>query len=193
MELPLLILDLDETLVFARSLAVGRSWDFRATEYVVTKRPYLDQFLDTVFGWFRVAVWTSSGVEYAREVVQEVFVEPSRLAFLWTSARCTRRYDRESQQFYDIKNLTKVRRAGYRLEQVLIIDDSPEKLERNYGNHLWLRPFEGNSSDRELLDVLPYLDWIRYQSNFRKIEKRTWRSQQTASDGLSGFAPGAAE
>ena len=56
-----------------------------------------------------------------------------------------------------------------------MIDDSPEKLRRQYGNLLRVSPFEGDDDDRELADILPFLDWIRTQEDFRKIEKRNWR------------------
>ncbi len=65
---------------------------------------------------------------------------------------------------------------GFDLRRVLIIDDSPEKLQQNFGNHLQLRPFEGQPADRELLDVLPFLKSLKECDNFRKIEKRGWRS-----------------
>ncbi len=56
-----------------------------------------------------------------------------------------------------------------------MIDDTPRKLSRHYGNHLGLTVFEGDPDDRELLDVLPYLEWLRGQPNFRRIDKRGWR------------------
>ena len=53
--------------------------------------------------------------------------------------------------------------------------DLRENARRNYGNHLRLHRFEGDPEDRELRDVLPFLDWLREQENFRTIEKRNWR------------------
>lgn len=51
------------------------------------------------------------------------------------------------------------------------------KVKRKYGNLLRVAPFEGDPDDRELVDVLPYLDWIRGQPDFRRIEKRDWRTR----------------
>lgn len=78
-----------------------------------------------------------------------------------------------------MKDLKKVRRAGFPLKRVLMIDDTSRKLERHYGNHLPIKPFLGDSSDTELLDVLPFLDWIRGESDFRAVEKRKWRTHSS--------------
>lgn len=69
-----------------------------------------------------------------------------------------------------------MKRLGFALERVLMIDDSPEKLQRNFGNHLRVRPFIGDPSDTELRDLLPFLKHLSQKSNFRIIEKRGWRS-----------------
>jgi len=185
-ERPLLILDLDETLVWATTKRPVQPCDFRAFSYFVTKRPHLERFLESVFSWFEVAVWTSSGEDYAGVVVREVFGDPARLAFVWSAKRCTQRFDQRTAEYHVLKDLRKVKRLGYSLERVLVIDDSPEKLGRHYGNHLRLRAFEGDPEDRELLDALPFLAWIRTQENFRRIEKRDWR--QPVREGEHGFA-----
>jgi RNA polymerase II subunit A small phosphatase-like protein len=177
-ERPLLILDLDETLVWATRELSAVPHDFRVFGYYVTKRPHLWVFLRQVFSWFDVAVWTSAGEHYASAVVAEIFDDPSQLLFVWSASRCTERIDRESGERYDLKDLKKVKRKGFPLERTLMIDDSPEKLGRQYGNHLRLHPFEGDAEDRELLDVLPFLDWLRMQDDFRRIEKRTWRKRE---------------
>jgi hypothetical protein len=36
-----------------------------------------------------------------------------------------------------------------------MLDDTPQKVERHYGNHVRVRPFLGDASDRQLRDVLP--------------------------------------
>jgi RNA polymerase II subunit A small phosphatase-like protein len=174
-ERPLLILDLDETLIWARESLREAPYDFRACQYYVTRRPFLAEFLAAVFEWFRVAVWTSSGEQYADAVVSELFGRTAPLEFVWNATRCTQRLDEETGVPCWLKDLGRVKRKGFPLERVLVIDDSPEKLRRHYGNRLPVSPFEGNEDDRELADVLPFLDWIRLQENFRKIEKRDWR------------------
>ncbi len=74
-----------------------------------------------------------------------------------------------------MKTLAKPRRRGYSLEHVLVVDDSPEKHVRNYGNLIAVRPFTGELEDRELLLLLPYLETLRDVENVRRIEKCHWR------------------
>jgi RNA polymerase II subunit A small phosphatase-like protein len=57
-----------------------------------------------------------------------------------------------------------------------MVDDSREKLERHYGNHILIAPFEGDPSDAELPQLASYLRSIRDQPNYRIIEKRHWRT-----------------
>ena len=51
-----------------------------------------------------------------------------------------------------------MKRRGYSLDRTLMLDDTPQKLERNYGNHLRISPFEGDPDDSELANVVPFLD-----------------------------------
>jgi len=172
---PLLILDLDETLVFSTEAEPARGFDFKLFVYFVTKRPHLDEFLARVPDWFDLAVWSSSDDAYAKAMAARLFPGAEALRFVWGRTRCTPRYDGESLGSHYLKDLKKVRRRGHDLRRVLILDDSPEKVSRNYGNHVRIGPFEGDPGDRELLDVLPFLEWLKDQPDFRAVEKRTWR------------------
>lgn len=183
---PLLILDLDETLVYSRKHLDDEPFNFSVGEYYVSRRPYLAEFLQVVFEWFLVAVWTSSGRDYARGVIKQLFEDPSRLVFQWYSDRCTRRFDAERQEHHWLKDLKKVRRVGYSLDRVLVLDDTPRKLQRSYGNHLRVRPFQGDPTDEELRALIPYLDWIRHQPTFRSIEKRNWRKSRVDQSNADG-------
>jgi len=147
----------------------------------------LDEFIAYCFEAFDVAVWTSSGREYADAVVRQVFGDRP-LQFFWTAERCTQRTNLETYERYNVKDLRKVRRLGISLEQTLMVDDSPEQLERAYGNHIWIPPFEGDKSDVELRHLGAYLKIIRPQPNFRIIEKRHWRSNR--HDPIAEHAPG---
>jgi RNA polymerase II subunit A small phosphatase-like protein len=171
----LLILDLDETLVFASESAVPRV-DFRVGSYEVMKRPHVDSFLSTVSQWFDLAVWTSSSSNYARVVVAEVFSKPDDLKFLWCSDRCTLSYDVEMGKYSGVKSLRKIKRMGYSLDRVLVLDDTPAKHVRNYGNLVPIKSFEGEHEDVELREVLPFLEKMRSIENVRRVEKRFWRN-----------------
>ena len=57
----LLILDLDETLIYAEERPATHPSDFRVGPYSVTRRPGLRQFLDFCHTHFQLAVWTTAG------------------------------------------------------------------------------------------------------------------------------------
>jgi TFIIF-interacting CTD phosphatase-like protein len=172
----LLILDLDETLIFATERRLSRIEDFRVGSYLVYQRPDLRSFIDFVFDYFKVAVWTSSGSGYAHEVVRSSFVCPEKLQFVWTRERCTWQFDPDLGGGHWNKDLRKVRRLGFFLESMVIIDDSPEKLKRHYGNTICVTQFLGDASDCELRRLQAYLLWLKDVPNVRLIEKRNWRT-----------------
>lgn len=171
----LLILDLDETLIYASDKALPRPADFFVLPYAVYLRPGVKEFLEAVAGKFRLAVWTSSSPSYAREVVQALLSDPAILEFMWASDRCTPKRDFETDTWCNTKNLAKVRRRGYDLRRVLMVDDSPEKHTRNYGNLVRVRPFEGDLADDELVHLERYLELLSGEVDVRRIEKRGWR------------------
>lgn len=122
----LLILDLDETLVHASERELERAADFRLVGYHVYLRPHLQAFLDYAFAHFTVGVWTSSGQLYAEPLVDRLM--PGRpLAFLWSAPRCSTARDWETGGYTSQKRLGKLKRHGFRLEQMIGIDDTPGK------------------------------------------------------------------
>lgn len=172
---PLLILDLDETLLHARERPLAREPDFTVPPYAVYLRPGVLEFLGHAARHFTLAVWTSSSPAYARAVTTRLFGDIETLAFVWTSDRCTPRRDLERDTWCASKPLRKVRRRGYDLRRVLVVDDSPEKHARNYGNLVAVRPFEGDPDDDELPHLSRYLEHLAREPDLRSIEKRAWR------------------
>ena len=170
----LIILDLDETLVYASEEHLGYDHDFEAGHYLVYKRPHLKEFIEFCFENFRVAVWTSSGEDYADIVVKSVFSENQKLEFVWARSRCVQRFDPEIYEHYFVKDLRKAKKQGFSLDHILMIDDTPKKLMRNYGNLVRVSPFEGDAEDKELLDLMPYLNTLKPVESVRSIEKRGW-------------------
>lgn len=115
----LLILDLDETLVFASERPLDREPEYRVGPYFVYRRPFVDEFLCSVAEHFQLAVWSSSSLDYARAIVHLVFPSSVALTFVWGRNRCVQRYDGEWQANYYVKDLRKVKRLGYDLRRVL--------------------------------------------------------------------------
>lgn len=173
----LLILDLDETLIFAAEKPLEREPDFRVGSYYVYRRPHLDEFLKSCNQDFQIAVWSSSGANYLAAVVEAICPAEISPAFVWGRERCVQRYDPEFLETYFAKDLKKVKRLGFSLDRVLIVEDTPQKVERNYGNAIYVCPFYGDPSDSELPKLSRYLRSMATVPNVRCIEKRGWRNQ----------------
>ncbi|UXI70570.1 HAD family hydrolase [Tahibacter amnicola] len=172
----LLVLDLDETLVYATEIPLGHPEDFRVGPYYVYPRPHLTAFLADMQSLFDIGVWTASGERYAIQIVQRYFA-PESLAFVWSSERCTLARDLESGNYLTLKNLKKLRRRGYLLEQIIAVDDTPSKYRRSYGNLVTVSEFTGDPGDAELPLLGRYLRSLAGVPNVRQIEKRRWRQQ----------------
>jgi len=173
----LLVLDLDETLIFANDSRLEYSEDFKTCGYFVYKRPHLETFLSQVKEWFKIGVWTSSDKVYALQIVKNIFPKGYPLEFLLSSDNCTTKFDFELQEYYNIKKLKKLKKKGFSLKNTLIIDDTPKKAEQNYGNYIRINAFEGEKDDNELELLLKYLPRFIEEDNIRKIEKRLWRTE----------------
>ena len=181
-ERPLLVLDLDEALVHTVYAPLpGRQPDFVHGEFIVYKRPFLDEFLTRVWKHFDVAVWSAGGSGYVRPVVEIIMKEHPAPLFVWSFERCTRRFDQETHEVYHIKDLKKVRKLGFDSRRILIVDDTPRNSIRNFGSAVYISAFEGQSDDRELVYLADYLDTLASEPNFRVIEKRWWRSKCAVS------------
>ncbi|MEO5930128.1 MAG: HAD family hydrolase [Candidatus Kapaibacterium sp.] len=178
----LLILDLDETIIYATGKILAQPHDFHIGGKRVYKRPYLNRFLEFAFERFDVAIWTQSHEKYSAPAVTGIFPEPERLAFVWTYNRCTFCANPAMRQYYWVKDLRKVRRRGYRLENVIMIDDSARKLERSWGNLMRIRPFHGDHHDRELEYAEQYLRILYAEPNVRTVDKRYWREEMLGEE-----------
>lgn len=153
----LLIFDLDETLVHAVSEPLEYDYHFEVGPYKVYLRPHVKQLLDYCSQNFDIAVWSSSSEKYVESVVENVFGEKYPLKFSWAVNRCVQKPDPSTNNYVYIKDLRKVRSQGYLTEQILIVDDSPEKVQRQPKNLIRIQAFEGDSTDTELLSLIERL------------------------------------
>ncbi len=92
------------------------------------------------------------------------------------------RYDWDTREAYWVKDLKKIRRRGYPLERVIVVDDTSRKHERNYGNLVHVQEFTGSTQDDELLHLGRYLVSLSTAPNVRGVEKRDWRRRLLAGE-----------
>ncbi|QDT96480.1 HAD family hydrolase [Gimesia aquarii] len=173
----LLILDVDETLLYAAERCLHRDSDYRVGPYFVYLRPFLIEFLEQTHEHFQIAVWSSSSCDYVEAIVSTIFPNEIQPEFVWSRTRCVPRLDPERHIHYFVKDLKKVKRRGYDLDKVLIVEDTPQKVERNYGNAIYVAPFYGDDTDQELKFLSEYLLRIRSLPDLRRIEKRNWKNR----------------
>ncbi|MDD9945544.1 MAG: HAD family hydrolase [Myxococcales bacterium] len=170
----LVVLDLDETLIYASETELAHRPDFAAGSYSVYKRPFLDEFLEQALASYDVAIWTSSTAPYALAIAAELVHDIASFKFIWARDRCTARMDPETQECEFTKNLAKLRRRGFSLERTIVVDDSPEKHRRNYGNLVRVTPFFGDPEDDLLPRLADYIAALASVPNVRNVEKRGW-------------------
>jgi TFIIF-interacting CTD phosphatase-like protein len=176
-----LILDLDETLFHATEIEfldeMNIPHDFMMDDfYHVYLRPHLQDFLKTAFEYFDVAVWTSASQSYAEDIVKKIF--PDNLKFLYTREQCTKKLDYDTMEFVYLKNLKNLKKLGYDINKLLIVDDSPEKVAQNYGNYIPITPFYGDQKDIQLKLLKDYIITLADRDDIRKLEKRNWNKME---------------
>lgn len=173
----LLVLDLDETLLYATKNKLIQQEDFVIGPYYVYVRPNLTYFLTKMAGDFKLAIWSSADDSYVQELVDKIKPAAVNFEFIWGRSRTTKKRMSVTDEYYYVKRLSKVKRKGFLLEKTLIIDDTAEKSMLNYSNAIQIVEFLGNTNDGELLLLASYLKKFKNVDNVRRIEKRYWKSE----------------
>jgi carboxy-terminal domain RNA polymerase II polypeptide A small phosphatase len=173
----LLILDLDETLIYSTKEILSRAYDFQLDQYFVYKRPGLEDFLSECSCIFRVSVWTASSTNYAYQIIEKIFPKNIKLEFVFTQERCVFNFNHETGVRQIIKPLKKIQRKKYLLSDVIIVDDLRETFQKNYGNAILVSKYSGEEEDEELYLLLKFLKSLRDVDDVRKIDKRGWKDK----------------
>ncbi len=181
----LLILDLDETLIHACLTDRRGPPEINAFNFFIYKRPYLEEFLKDVFSLYNVAIWSTGSDDYVEVIAKAIQPEGETFEFVWGRSRCTARQvtlKHLSETYITgggveyIKPLKKLKKKGFSMDRILIVDDSPYKSVENYGNAIYIKPYTGDVDDEELYWLSIYLKEISGKSNFRSFEKRGWET-----------------
>lgn len=171
----LVIFDLDETLIHSTTVELPHPFHFKFDAYFVYERPLLRTFLEDIAQHFQIGIWSSAGDDYVKEIVSKIMPATVEPVIIWGRSKCSARRNTLYDTYEYEKRLDKLKKKGFPLEQILIIDDSPEKARANYGNAIYIKEFTGNRDDRELQFLYNYLLTFKTITNVRTIEKRGWR------------------
>lgn len=181
-----LVLDLDETLIHSCYIdpdtneSVGCAFvpdtavpdydllisiikDKSPIQFRVFKRPYVDVFLDFVSKWYDLVIYTASMQEYASIVVDRLDNGRGIL-----QRRFYRQHCMAPSQFL-AKNLLLINKD---LANVCIIDNSPTSYRNFPDNAIPIKSYIYDLKDEELLNLLPFLDALRFTKDVRSVLSR---------------------
>lgn len=128
---------------------------------------------------YRIALWTTGSATYADCIAGQIFKGFKAPLFIWSREKCIIRQDEETGKLAYLKDLKKIKGFKIPLENVLIVEDTPQAVQRHMGNLIKISKYYGLSEDAELIALAKYLISIKDVANFRELDKRGWRSSVT--------------
>lgn len=175
---PILILDLDETLISSlpsenygdKQKEKAKKFEFENMDdyYIVFERPGLQTFLDYIFANFTVSIWTAATKDYAAFIADKMLVKDKperRIDMMLFSYHCDlskkmKKGSKMMSMLWDVFEL-----EGYDEKKVVILDDFAEVQKNNPDNHIKAKPFKftdkGSEDDTFLKELQPKLDKMR--------------------------------
>jgi len=134
-----LVLDLDETLIHSNQV-----------DDKVLVRPGAKEFIKELTSCYEVVVFTAGIKEYADWALS--FVDPEGLI----AYKLYREHTTKKNGVY-VKDISKLGRS---LKRVIIIDNIVESFQFQSANGIFIKPWKGDTNDRELIKLLPVLKEI---------------------------------
>lgn len=175
----ILVLDLDETLIHSthdgiirpNSRTGSRTPDFilkvlierHPVSFFVHKRPHVEFFLQTVSQWFELVIFTASMEVYGSAVSDRLDGGKNILCRRYFRQHCTQ----ESVGY--TKDLSSI---SPDLSSIFIIDNSPIAYKGFVNNALPISSWYCDAKDTALLDLLPFLDALRFVRDVRTVLSR---------------------
>jgi len=161
-----LVLDLDETLVhcfFGYEENAAHDWNFQLDtenglfDVFCLVRPHLEEFLKECAKMFELVLFTASQDNYANKVLDHI--DPSG----YIQHRLFRRHCTKVRGNF-VKDLS---RLGRKLDQTIIIDNSPLTFAFQPLNGIPCNNWFGDQMDQELLQLLPILRHLKAAEDVR--------------------------
>lgn len=181
----ILVLDLDETLIHSHhdglvrpTVKPGTPPDFilrveidrHPVRFYVYKRPHVDYFLNVVSQWYDLVVFTASMEIYGAAVADKLDNSRGILNRRYYRQHCT----------LDIGSYTKDLSAICAdLSKIFILDNSPGAYKGYPDNAIPIKSWFSDPSDTALLNLLPFLDSLRFCGDVRSVLGRNLHTYRT--------------
>lgn len=198
----IVILDLDETLIYLHSpakdqdaaryallsglpltpLPAPEGIEFRGS--TLCKRSHLDAFIQQLLGWqLDVAICSTGTFAYIQEILKACDIDPDLFVKIWHREHCAR----------SSKSIDWALADGYQRGNILVVDDAPcyrsithrEIASFSQNDHvLFIKPFCGEPDDELLgilrrIAILKELDLVKQRKKELQEWKR-WKEQANA-------------
>lgn len=161
---PSIVLDLDETIVYATPLKPKDldnnhffTINFKKRVFYVQIRPNLQHFLNQISKQYDIFFYTSSEKDYASQIIDKIMPKTKQNQRFYRDS-CKNIYG------YFVKDLNVIKRP---IKRVLLIDDSAGSAILNPANLIRIKPWEGEKNDNILLNLLPILESIALENDLR--------------------------
>ncbi|KAI3415352.1 CTD nuclear envelope phosphatase 1A [Globodera pallida] len=178
----IMVLDLDETLIHSHhdgllrpTVKPGTPPDFilrvtidnQPVRFFVHLRPHVEFFLSMISQWFDLVVFTASMEIYGSSVADRLDKGRGILQRRYFRQHCTQDYNGYT------KDLSAVHAD---LSSIFILDNSPAAYRNYTQNAIPIKSWFSDPSDTCLLNILPFLDALRFCTDVRSILGRSQHS-----------------
>lgn len=167
----LLVLDMDETLIHTSTIpddsaAIQFSvmWNDATYQVYTQKRPFLDQFLETVSKFYEIAIFTAARQPYADGVLNAI--DPHGQWFK------KRYYYDDCIHIADEHHVKDLGILGHDLAHTVFIDDRPKIYSSHINNVIKIVGWTGNTDDTELIKLIPRLEELSTMPDVRPTISR---------------------
>jgi CTD small phosphatase-like protein 2 len=175
-----LVLDLDETLIFAHNESSDQGYDERIDLYIgenrthsiyVYYRPFLKEFLEYVSAKWEIGIFTSSSNIYANAILERIDPQNKYFNFRLFKNSCYR--DCNNHLIKDLEIL-----GNRELKNIVMVDNSIDSIIYQLENCVPCVPFYGDSKDQELVSLAKFLDVIYKIPDLRNFNTEYFKLKQ---------------
>ena len=170
---PVLVLDLDETLVHCCNYDADGSQYHRTVSYQSQRngntirarmnfRPHAENFLKKASAHYELVVYTASEADYANAVCLELDPDQKYIKKVFSRSHCLK-----TEKGFVVKDLRVV--SGLDTSNTILVDNSAHCFAPQIKNGIPILPFTYEKEDTELLKLLDFLMYLKNQENKPKF------------------------